>query len=121
MESSSQHKMLYKVKPETCDQSFSMNAAEFAKPTESDLPCDPKESWGAERARQLVKDFLELPLDKYKGGWQGVTKTDLDRTTQQLRELTEGIEKDATKCSWLRQRLVSKRGPNFQHLDTSYE
>lgn len=48
---------------------------------------------GAERARQFLKDFSELPLDKME----------LEEALQQVSKLKEGLEKDAANSCWLQQ------------------
>ncbi|XP_057804951.1 DNA mismatch repair protein MSH2 [Salvia miltiorrhiza] len=73
------------------------------------LPSDPKEvgskrkrvedsddvTKGSERARQFLKDFSELPLDKME----------LEQALQQVSKLKEGLEKDAVNSCWLQQFL----------------
>lgn len=51
-------------------------------------------SRGAERARQFLKDFSELPLDKM----------DLKQALEQVNNLRDGLEKDSVNNCWL-QRL----------------
>lgn len=46
---------------------------------------------GAERARQFLKDFSELPLDKME----------LEQALEQVRKLKDGLEKDAVNSCWL--------------------
>ncbi|KAM7479734.1 hypothetical protein LguiA_027947 [Lonicera macranthoides] len=50
-------------------------------------------SRGAGRARQFLKDFADLPLDKM----------DLKQALQQVKKLKNELEKDAVDCPWLRQ------------------
>nr|GMC73868.1 DNA mismatch repair protein MSH2 [Ipomoea batatas] len=50
-------------------------------------------SRGAARARQFLKDFSELPLDKI----------DMNQALQNLKELKTNLEKDATNNPWLQQ------------------
>lgn len=48
---------------------------------------------GAERARQFLKEFSELPLDKME----------FKEALQQVSKLKQDLEKDAINCSWLQQ------------------
>lgn len=48
---------------------------------------------GAQRARQFLKDFSELPLDKME----------FQQALQQVSKLKEDLEKDAVNCCWLQQ------------------
>lgn len=48
---------------------------------------------GAERARQFLKEFSELPLDKME----------FQEALQQVSKLKQDLEKDAVNCSWLQQ------------------
>lgn len=48
---------------------------------------------GAERARQFLKEFSEIPLDKME----------FEEALQQVSKLKQDLEKDAVNCSWLQQ------------------
>lgn len=50
-------------------------------------------SKGAERARQFLKDFSEMPLDKM----------DLKQALEQVNNLRDGLEKDSVNNCWLQQ------------------
>ncbi|KAI3688849.1 hypothetical protein L2E82_46728 [Cichorium intybus] len=50
---------------------------------------------GAPRARQFLKEFSELPLDKM----------DLKQALQEVKRLKNGLENDAGDCKWLKQFL----------------
>ncbi|KAJ9567286.1 hypothetical protein OSB04_003252 [Centaurea solstitialis] len=50
---------------------------------------------GAPRARQFLKDFSELPLDKM----------DLKEALQQVKRLKTELQNDASNCKWLQQLL----------------
>ncbi|CAI9113632.1 OLC1v1014269C1 [Oldenlandia corymbosa var. corymbosa] len=54
-------------------------------------------SRGAARARQVLKEFSELPLDTM----------DLNQALQHARRMRSDIEKDAANCNWLQQFLQS--------------
>lgn len=55
---------------------------------------DPDEiSRGAARAHQFLKEFSDLPLDKM----------DFKEALQQVKELKDGLQKDALNCQWLQQ------------------
>lgn len=56
--------------------------------------CDPGDvSRGAVQARQFLKKFSELPLDKM----------DLKQALQEVRTLKNDLKKDAVDCQWLQQ------------------
>lgn len=56
--------------------------------------CDPDDmSRGTGQAREFLKKFSELPLDKM----------DLKQALQEVRTLKNGLEKDAVNCHWLQQ------------------
>ncbi|CAK9147802.1 unnamed protein product [Ilex paraguariensis] len=56
--------------------------------------CDPNDmSVGAARARQFLKDFSELPLDKM----------DLRQALHEVSKLRKDLENDAVNCRWLQQ------------------
>ncbi|KAI3820954.1 hypothetical protein L1987_08510 [Smallanthus sonchifolius] len=60
------------------------------KPSESD-----DMAIGAPRARQFLKDFSELPLDKM----------DLKQALQEVKRLKNELQDDASNCKWLQQFL----------------
>lgn len=48
---------------------------------------------GVERARQFLKDFIEIPLDKME----------FQQAIQRVRELKEDLKKDAATSRWIQQ------------------
>ncbi|KAL9326286.1 hypothetical protein ACSQ67_006931 [Phaseolus vulgaris] len=121
--------MLYKVEPGACDQSFGIHVAEFANFPESvvtlarekaaeledfSLPgaslTDTTQEVGSKRkrvfesddmargsarARQFLEAFVALPLETM----------DKMQALQEVRKLTDTLEKDAENCNWLQQFL----------------
>ncbi|ESW27139.1 hypothetical protein PHAVU_003G177100 [Phaseolus vulgaris] len=121
--------MLYKVEPGACDQSFGIHVAEFANFPESvvtlarekaaeledfSLPgaslTDTTQEVGSKRkrvfesddmargsarARQFLEAFVALPLETM----------DKMQVLQEVRKLTDTLEKDAENCNWLQQFL----------------
>lgn len=59
-------------------------------------PSEPDDmALGAPRARQFLKDFIELPLDKM----------DVKHAVQQVKRLKNEMQNDASNCKWLQQLL----------------
>lgn len=48
---------------------------------------------GAERTRQFLKDFTEIPLDKME----------FQEALQRVKELKDGLKKDAVNSRWVQQ------------------